>query len=219
VAEATGIPRCSRLFATRDGCYRLVEHQEGADGSPARMDPAAQARWGAMRDGLAKLCWIEGRNVQFDVRFSEEDSDRVRDHADELVRLALDVIAVSSGVATRALLQGTQTIPIIFTNVGDPVAARILKNIARPEGNTTGITTQYQSIASKWLEMLKEAAPSTSRVALIFTPGLVADMYFAPIDEATKVLGITAIRAPYRNTAELETAIDIFAAEPNGVWS
>ena len=182
----------------------------------AEMDHAVQARWSAMREALAKLGWIDGRNARFDLRFSAEDPDRIRAHADELIRLAPDVIAVSSGAATRALVQRTRTIPIVFTNVGDPVAASILKNIARPEGNATGITSQYQSIAGKWLELLKEAAPSIARVALVFTPGLVATSYFAVIDETAKALSMRAIQTPYRHATELERAIDLFAAEPNG---
>jgi putative tryptophan/tyrosine transport system substrate-binding protein len=175
-----------------------------------------QAQRRAMQEALAKLGWIEGRNVRFDLRFSDDDPDRLRAQADELVRLAPDIIAVASVPATRALLQRTRTIPIVFTNVGDPVAGGLLKNIARPEGNATGITSLFQSISGKWLELLKEAAPHTARVALIFVPGIVVENYFAVIDAAAEVLGVKAMRTPYRNAAELERAIDAFAAEPNG---
>jgi putative ABC transport system substrate-binding protein len=154
--------------------------------------------------------------VRFDLRFSADDPDRMRANADELVRLAPDVIAVSSVVATRTLLQRTRTIPIVFTNVGDPAAGGLLKNIARPEGNATGITNLFESIAGKWLELLKEAAPRTARLALIFVPGIVAENNFPVIDAAADVLGVKAMRTPYRNAAELERAIDAFAAEPNG---
>ena len=179
-------------------------------------DRIVQARQRAMRDGLAKLGWTEGRNAQFDIRFSGDDADRMRTHADELVRLAPDIIAVVSGPATHALLQRTRTIPIIFTNVGDPVAFGILKNIARPEGNATGTRNLYQSLGGKWLELLKQAAPHLTRVALIFVPEIVNDQYVPVIDRAAEVLGVKVIRAPYRNTAELEQGIDAFAAEPNG---
>src|SRR5258708_36792301 len=169
-----------------------------------------------MREGLAKLGWLEGRNVRFDLRFSDGDPDRLRAHADELVRLAPDVIVVSAGPTTQALLQRTRTIPIVFTNVGDPVAIGLLKNIARPEGNATGITNQYQSFGGKWLELLKEAAPRTARVALIFDAAYLNDQYFGVIDAAAEVLAVKSIRTPYRNAAELERAIDAFAVEPNG---
>jgi len=179
-------------------------------------DRLIQAQRRALLEGLAKLGWIEGRNARFEVRVVAEEPDRVRTHAEELVGLAPDVIAVGSLVTTRALLERTRTIPIVFANVGDPVAGGLLKNIARPEGNATGITSQYQSIAGKWLELLKEAAPNTARVALVFVPGIVAESYFPSIDAAAQALGIKAIRTPYRSAAELEHALEAFAAEPNG---
>jgi putative tryptophan/tyrosine transport system substrate-binding protein len=175
-----------------------------------------QAQQLALREGLAKLGWIEGRNVRFDLRYSADDPDRLRAYADELIRLAPDVVAVNSSAATRALLQRTRTIPIVFTNVGDAVANGLLKNIARPEGNATGITSLFESIAGKWLELLKEAAPRTARVALIFAAEFGDQAFFAVVDAAADVLGVKAIRTPYRNAAELERAIDAFAAEPNG---
>jgi putative tryptophan/tyrosine transport system substrate-binding protein len=180
------------------------------------LDRANQARWDATRERLARLGWIEGRNARFEVRFSANDPDRMRVHADELVRLAPDVIAVASATATRALLQRTHTIPIVFTNVGDPVAMGLLKNIARPEGNATGITSLFQSLGGKWLELLKEAAPRTARVPLIFAPEIVSDQYFDVMDKAAEALALKTIRTPYRNAAELERAIANFAAEPNG---
>jgi putative ABC transport system substrate-binding protein len=167
-------------------------------------------------DWLAKLGWIEGRNVRFDRRFSADDPDRLRALADELVRLAPDVIVVVSLPATRLVLQRTRTIPIVFSNVGDPVAGGLLQDIARPEGNVTGITSVYQSMGGKWLQLLKEAAPRIARVALIFNSDLVTATHFPSVEVAAEVLDVKAIRAPYRNAAELERAIDTFAAEPNG---
>jgi ABC-type uncharacterized transport system substrate-binding protein len=133
-----------------------------------------------------------------------------------LVNLAPDVIVVSAGPTTQALLQRTRAIPIVFTNVGDPAAIGLLRNIARPEGNATGITNQYQSFGGKWLQLLKEAAPRTARVALIFASENVNDQYFGVIDAAAESLAVKAMRTPYRNAAELERAIDALAAEPNG---
>jgi putative ABC transport system substrate-binding protein len=170
----------------------------------AETDRVVQAQLGALREELAKLGWIEGRNTRFEIRLSDDDPDRLRAHADELVRLAPDVIAAGSRPATLAVLQQTRTIPIVFSNIGDPVAGGILTNIGRPEGNATGATS------------LKEAAPHTARVAFIFVPGIVGENYFAVMDEAAAVLGVRPMRTPYRNAAELERGIDMFAAEPNG---
>ena len=170
----------------------------------------------ALLDGLAKMGWIEGRNVRFELRYSGDAPDRVRKHAEELVGLGPDIIAASSYPVAQAVLQQTRTIPVVFMNVADPVAGGLLKNIARPEGNATGITSTYQSMGGKWLELLKEAAPRTARVALIFAPENVNVQFFGVIDAAAEVLAVKVVRAPYRNTAELQRAIDVFAVEPNG---
>jgi putative tryptophan/tyrosine transport system substrate-binding protein len=207
---ATAWPLVAR--AQQDGRVRRIGYLDVGD----EADRIVRAREGAMREGLAKLGWVEGRNVRFDIRDSARDADRLRAHADELVRLAPDVIVVVSGPAAQALLQRTQNVPIIFTTVGDPVAIGLLKNIARPEGNATGITSQYQSLGGKWLALLKEAAPRTARVALIFAPDILNNQYFGSIDAAADVLAVKAIRTPYRDAAELERGIDTFAAEPNG---
>ena len=98
-------------------------------------------------DWLAKLGWAEGRNVRLDRRVSTDNPDQLRGFADELVGLAPDVIVVVSLPATRLVLQRTRTIPIVFSNVGDPVAAGLLRDIARPEGNVTGITSVFQSMS------------------------------------------------------------------------
>src|SRR5262245_18236937 len=199
------------MHAQQDGRVRRIGILERG----AETDGPIQLQYGAMREELAKLGWIEGRNVRFAHRFSADDTERLRVHADELVRLAPDVVVVSSLAATRILQQRTKTIPIVFGRVGDPVAGGLLQNIARPEGNVTGVTN-YQSLAGKWLELLKEAAPRTTRIALIFVPGIAAENYFAVIDTAAEVLGVKAIHTPYRNAAELERTIDAFGAEPNG---
>jgi putative ABC transport system substrate-binding protein len=174
------------------------------------------AQQGALREELAKLGWIEGRNVQFDFRYSADDPGRIRAHADELVALGPDVIAASSSPVARAVLQRTRTIPVVFINVGDPVAGGLLKNIARPEGNATGITTYYKSLGSKLLELLKEVAPRTARAALVFAPENVNDQFFESINATAEALSVKAVRTPYRDAADLQGAIDAFAAEPNG---
>jgi putative tryptophan/tyrosine transport system substrate-binding protein len=175
-----------------------------------------QAQQGALREELAKLGWSEGRNVQFDVRYSADDPARVRTHADELVGLGPDVIAASSFAVARAVLQRTRTIPVVFINVGDPVAGGLVKSIARPEGNATGITSYYKSLGSKLLELLKEAAPRNTRAGLIFAPENVNDQFFDGINATAEVLSVKTVRMPYRDATELQRAIDAFAAESNG---
>src|SRR5262249_34646961 len=139
-----------------------------------------------------------------------------RKYADELVGLGPDVIAASSHPVARAVLQRTQTIPIVFINVADPVAGGLLKNIARPEGNATGITSIYQPMGGKWLELLKEAVPRTTRVALIFAPENVNDQFFGVMDAAAEVRAVKAIRTPSPTAADLDPPLDPLAAESNG---
>ncbi len=183
----------------------------------AEDDPLYQSPMVVLREGLQKLGWTERRNLRIDVRFGSSDSDRVSAYAEELVSLTPDVIVTTGAAQTRAVQQRTQAIPIVFVQVGDPIASGVVKSIARPEGNTTGITNLFLTISGKWLELLKEAVPGVARVALIFDPQFpVAEIYVASIEAAATAAAIKTIRAPVRNTTEIEHAIDALAAEPNG---
>jgi putative tryptophan/tyrosine transport system substrate-binding protein len=175
-----------------------------------------EAQQGALQEELGKLGWIEGRNLRFELRYSADDPGRMRRQSDELVGLGPDVIAASSFPVAKAVLQRTRTIPVVFINVADPVAGGLLKNIARPEGNATGITSNYQAMGGKWVELLKEAAPQTSRAALIFARDNVNDQFFGVMEAAAEASAVKAVRMPYRDVAELQSAIETFALESNG---
>jgi putative ABC transport system substrate-binding protein len=179
-------------------------------------DPASKSRLNWLTQDLSDLGWTDGRNLRLDLRWPGGDLDRIRMLAKELVDLKPDVIFVSTPAATRALQRQTQTIPIIFTGVGDPVVGGMLKNVARPEGNTTGVTNFIPSIGGKWLELLKEAVPRTSRIALIFNPDVSTGAYFASIEAAASRFAIKVIKTPYRDAADLVHAIDAFAADADG---
>ena len=166
----------------------------------------------SLRDELQKLNWIEGRNLLFDVRFGDGDPVRIRDYAAELVSLKPDVIVTVGSLATRAVQQQTPTIPIVFVVASDPFSTGLVKSVARPEGNTTGIGGSPSSLGSKWVQLLKEAAPSIKRIALLYSPQFLQ----TSIDEAAHALAIQLIRIPYSNATEIERGIDAFAAEPNG---
>jgi putative tryptophan/tyrosine transport system substrate-binding protein len=127
------------------------------------------------------------------------------------------VIVATGTLSARAVQQRTQTIPIVFVQAGDPVANGLVKSIARPEGNTTGITNRFSSIAGKWLELLKDAAPNVANVALIFNPEFPAtELYLTTIEAAATATAVKTTRAPVHNIAEIERATDALAAEPNG---
>jgi putative ABC transport system substrate-binding protein len=171
----------------------------------------------AFRDGLAKLGWVEAHNLRIDLRVGGGDADRIRGYAAELTSLAPDVIVTSTVAATKAVQQLTQTIPIVISGAGDVSTNGIVKNIARPEGNTTGITNLYASIGGKWLELLKEAAPRVERVALVFNAQVSLGLggFFPSIAEATRLLDVKAIKIPYLAAVDLAQGIDAFASEPN----
>jgi putative tryptophan/tyrosine transport system substrate-binding protein len=182
----------------------------------AENDSTQQALIAAFRDGLAKLGWVEGRNQRIELRLGGSDADRIRAYAAELVSLAPEVIFTIGGAPTRALQQQTQTIPIVFAAAGDVFANGIVKNIARPEGNTTGVTPMFYSLAGKWLELLKEAAPGVQRVAVMYKPQYSSNDPLSIMEEAARALAVKVIKLPFTDAIDIVHGIDSFASEPNG---
>lgn len=181
-------------------------------------DELSRVSRAALAQGLAEQGWIEGRNIRTDYRFGGGQADRLPAGAAELVSLAPDLIVVNGAAATRALQRATQTIPIVFTGGGDAVAIGLVKDIAHPDGNTTGFSSTEPTIGGKWLELLKQAAPQLARVAVVFNPDLAptAPRYLAAIEPAARTLAVQMIKVLFRDSIELVRAIDAFAAEPNG---
>jgi putative tryptophan/tyrosine transport system substrate-binding protein len=185
-------------------------------------DQITQASIAALREELATLGWVQERNLRIELRFGGADADRFPTYAAELVRLAPDVIVTESGATTRAVLQQTRTIPVVITGAGDLLVTGIVKSLARPEGNVTGVTNLYSSIGGKWLELLKEAVPRVERAALIYNPPppeLATEggsSYVRSIEDAARALAVKTIKLPYRDAVDIVRAIDAFAAEPNG---
>ena len=171
----------------------------------------------AFRQALEKLGWTDGRNVRIDYRWGDADPGRIRAHAKELVGLKPDVILVSTALALQPLLQETRSIPIVFTQIADPVGAGLVASLARPGGNITGFTVAEFSMYGKLLEVLKEVAPNVTRVAIISNPDQIpqAGMLRA-IEAAAPAFRVQVTVAGARNVAEIERAIDQFAREPNG---
>ena len=182
----------------------------------AEDDPVTQARLAALREGLEAVGWTAGCNLRIDYRFGAADPARLLSCADELVRIAPDVIVTGATPATRAVLQLTTTIPIIFVEATNEVGFGVTGNLARPESNATGITNLYLAIGTRWLELLREAAPHVTRVALLFNPDFDSRSYVAAIEASAAAYGVQAVRTPARNADEIEQAISTFATEPNG---
>jgi putative ABC transport system substrate-binding protein len=179
-------------------------------------DPVMKDRLSWFARSLAELGWTDGRNLRLDVRWGAGNLVLMRTFAKDLVDLHPDVIFVNTPAATKTVQGQTKTIPIVFAGVGDPIASGILKNVARPEGNATGVTNYFPSMGGKWLELLKQAAPGVSMVALIFNPDISTGAYFAAVEAAASQFAVTVVRILYRDAADLVQAIDAFAAEPNG---
>jgi len=176
----------------------------------------SRAQADSLREGLQEFGWFEGRNLKLELRYNS-DRERIRLGAEELVSTAPDVIVANTNVATAALQRLTRTIPIVFAGVGDPVASGLVTTLNRPGSNVTGITNVFFSLGGKWLELLKEIAPRITRVAIMYHSELSArEDWFAPIEEAAPMFDVTLTRMPVRNPGEIESAIEPFAAEPNG---
>ena len=152
----------------------------------AETDSEAQAYVAAFREGLQKLGWTEGRNIELVSRWAALDLEAMQRFAKELVALQPDLILSHSTPTTVALLQQTRTIPIIFGIVSDPVGSGFVASLSRPGGNATGFTNIEDSMAGKWLELLKEIAPRVNRVAFLFNPATAtyAEYYLTPLKAA-----------------------------------
>jgi putative ABC transport system substrate-binding protein len=134
-------------------------------------DPEAKRRLSAFTQTLADLGWTEGRNVRTDLRWGRGDTNRIRALAQELVGLQPDII-VTNGTTPGpvAVQRETRTIPIVFANVGDPVASGLVVTLNRPGGNITGFANVEATMAGKWLELLSEIAPGLKRATVMFNP-------------------------------------------------
>jgi putative ABC transport system substrate-binding protein len=176
--------------------------------SLAAGDKQAQARLAVFLQGLQELGWTDGRNVRIDIRWGTGDVERNRRHAAELVALAPDVILASGGSIVAPLLQATSTVPVVFTQTPDPVGAGFVESLARPGGNATGFSIFDYSLGGKWLELLKEIAPTVTRVAVIrdaATPQGIGQ--FSAIQSLAPALSLEATPLNARDPGDFERAI------------
>ena len=179
-------------------------------------DPEAQDRIAAFEQGLQQLGWTDGGNLQIDYRRGAGASDLTRRYADELVALAPDVILASGGTVVGPLLQATRTVPIVFTQTPDPVAAGFVSSLARPGGNATGFTTAEYGISGKWLELLKEIAPAVTRVAVLRDPSIPAGIgMWGAIQSVAPSFGVELRPIDVRDAGEMERAVTAFARGSN----
>jgi putative tryptophan/tyrosine transport system substrate-binding protein len=200
--------------AQQPGRMRLV----GVLMAYAESDPAAQSEVAAFRGGLAKLGWTEGRNLRIELRFGAGDADRIRTFAKELVDLRPDLILANTTPVTSALARETRIIPIVFVNVGDPIASGFAANLARPGGNITGFTIEQSAHGGKWVELLKEIAPRTVRMTMLFNPATAVPLqfYMPSIQAAASSLAVQVSTATVHAKDEIEGVIAAQARSPGG---
>jgi putative ABC transport system substrate-binding protein len=179
-------------------------------------DPARRAQLTAFVQRLTELGWADGRNVRLDVRWTAGSIDAARKYATELVALAPDVIIPDTSFNVAVVQQATRTVPIVFGGVIDPVGAGLVVSLARPGGNTTGFTAFEYAIGAKWLELLKEVAPRTTRAAVLRDSTIAAGIgQFAAI-QATAPFGIELSAVGLHDAGGIEPAVAAFARDANG---
>jgi len=180
-------------------------------------DPEGQTWVAAFRDELQKVGWTEGRNIRIDYGWAAVDPELMQQIAKELVAQQPEVIVTQNTPTTKAVMQQTRTIPIIFANVADPVGTGFVASFPRPGGNVTGFINMEGSLGGKWLELLKEIAPAVNRVALLFNPKTApfAKYFLDPFKVAARSLAVEAISAPVRDVSELDSVVAALAREPN----
>src|ERR1700730_11769991 len=178
--------------------------------------PEGQAEVAAFQKALQQLGWNDGRNVQLDIRWSANDVDLDRKYAAELVALAPDVVLANGTLSVAALQRVTRNLSIVFVGVSDPVGAGFVDSLARRGGNVTGFMIFEYSLSGKWLELLKQIAPSVTRASVLrdsVNPAGIAQ--FGAIQAAAQSLGVEVSPVSIRDAGEIERAVAAFARSAN----
>lgn len=182
-------------------------------------NPVAKLLLSKLTQRLRELGWTDGGNIRLDVRWAAGNVDRMKVFAKELVGLGPDLILASTTPATAALHQQTRTVPIVFVTVSDPVGARFVATLSHPGANITGFINLEATMGGKWLELLKEIAPSVKRAAIMFNPDTApgGGSYFLPsFEAAARALNVAPVPASVHSEAEIETAIAMLGHQPGG---
>jgi putative tryptophan/tyrosine transport system substrate-binding protein len=185
----------------------------------AESDSTAQSWLAAFRAALGKLGWTEGRNLRIELRWSGADADKMRTLARELVDLGPDAIFGVTTPAIGALASATRTIPIVFAGVSDPLGAGYVESLARPRGNITGFMVNGDpALGGKWVEILKQIAPRTVRVALLFNPATAVPLqsFMPSIQAAASPFAVQVSASPVRGKDEIEGVVAAQARDPGG---
>ena len=181
-------------------------------------DADGQARITALREGLEKLGWTEGRNLHIDTRWAAGEADRMRSFVTELIQANPDLILANGSPSVAALRQETRAIPIVFAAVIDPLGQGFVANLAHPGSNVTGFTNMEFTVLGKMLELLKGMAPNVRRAAAMFNPatGFYVPGYVRLFEASSPSLGIELTTAPVHDVSEIEDTVAKLGHEPGG---
>jgi putative ABC transport system substrate-binding protein len=178
-------------------------------------DPEGQLRATAFRQGLQKLGWVVGRNVQIDFQWGLGDADWIRSAAAQELRLSPDVILANGTPAAKMMQQTSRTVPVIFIAGSDPVLDGLVPSLAHPGGNLTGFYVFEPSLGAKLLELLKEIAPHVRHVAILSNPDANPASWFASALAAAPSFAAEVVSAPLRDSIEIEAAMAKWGREPD----
>jgi putative tryptophan/tyrosine transport system substrate-binding protein len=183
----------------------------------AQDDPVAQSMVAAFRVGLSKLGWTEGSNVRIELRWAGPDIERINRLAKELAALRADVMLGQTTPVVRALAREVPATPIVFVTVSDPIGSGFAASLAHPGGNITGFTVDDSALGGKWVELLKQIAPATTRVALLFNPaGPPAEFFLPSIQAAASSLNVQANLVTIHGRDDIEAVIGAQARDTGG---
>jgi putative tryptophan/tyrosine transport system substrate-binding protein len=179
-------------------------------------DPVAQERVKGFTQALQSLGWVEGGNLHTEIRWAGDDPDHFRQYAQELVAQAPDVIFATISPSVAALLKVTHSLPIVFSNVIDPVGAGYVTSMAHPGGNATGFTAFEYSVSGKWLGLLRELVPDLTRVAVIREPSNSAGIgQFAAIQALASSSPLELAAIDPSDFGAMESALESFGRQPH----
>lgn len=180
--------------------------------------PVAVSRTAALRHDLAKRGWIEGRNLRLQFRSVGAEAGGLEKAVAEAVALNPDLIIAGSSTETAAVLAATKTIPVLFSTASDPVGSGFMRSLERPDGNATGFSNNDPGMAGKWIELLKELAPSLSRIAVIFNPATApgaGESYLAHLRRHAAEAGVSIVGAPIETLTQIDAVLDDLAKTPS----